>query len=71
MNVNKSSWTQMILTQLEEFRQAIYDCLGKARDAVFDLMDAVLTSPSIQSFVSLSQNERVSARVAECLCRTA
>jgi len=46
----------MILTQLEEFRQAIYDSLGKARDAVFELMDAVLTSPSIQSFVSLSQN---------------
>ena len=56
MNVNKSSLTRMILTQLEEFRQAIYDSLGKARDAVFELMDAVLTSPSIQSFVSLSQN---------------
>ncbi|MDF5723238.1 MAG: hypothetical protein PUP91_22745 [Rhizonema sp. PD37] len=46
----------IILTQLEEFRQAIYDCLGKARDAVFDLMDAVLTSPTIPSFVSLSQS---------------
>lgn len=46
----------MILTQLEEFRQAIYDSLGKAKDAVFELMDAVLTSPSIQSFVSLSQS---------------
>jgi hypothetical protein len=46
----------MILTQLEEFRQAIYDCLGKAKDAVFELMDAVLTSPSIPSFVSLSQS---------------
>ncbi|MDR9897074.1 transposase [Aetokthonos hydrillicola Thurmond2011] len=56
MNVKKSSLTQMILTQLEEFRQAIYGGLGKARDAVFDLMDAVLTSPTIQSFVSLSQN---------------
>ncbi|MFM7447938.1 MAG: hypothetical protein ACKO24_04995 [Leptolyngbyaceae cyanobacterium] len=28
----------MILTQLQEFRQAIYHCLGKARDAVFELM---------------------------------
>jgi hypothetical protein len=46
----------MILTQLEKFRQAIYDCLGKAKDAVFELMDAVLTSPSIPSFVSLSQS---------------
>lgn len=46
----------MILTQLEEFRQALYNCLGKARDAVFELMDAVLVSPSIPSFVSLSQS---------------
>ncbi|MDF5737803.1 MAG: hypothetical protein PUQ00_19650, partial [Nostoc sp. S13] len=46
----------MILTQLEKFRQAVYDCLGKAKDAVFELMDAVLTSPSIPSFVSLSQS---------------
>jgi hypothetical protein len=46
----------MIRTQLQDFRQAIYDCLGKARDAVFDLMDAVLVSPSIASFVSLSQS---------------
>jgi hypothetical protein len=41
----------MILTQLEKFRQGIYDSLGKARDAVFELMDAVLTSPSITSFL--------------------
>ncbi|GEM_PF-2532528 len=46
----------MILTQLEKFRQAIYDSLGKAKDAVFELMDAILTSPSIPSFVSLSQS---------------
>ncbi|QKQ77899.1 hypothetical protein FBB35_21600 [Nostoc sp. TCL240-02] len=46
----------MILTQLEKFRQAIYDSLGKVKDAVFELMDAVLTSPSIRSFVSLSQS---------------
>ena len=46
----------MILTQLEKFRQGIYDSLGKDRDAVFELIDAVLTSPSIPSFVSLSQS---------------
>lgn len=46
----------MILTQLEKFHQALYDCLGLAKDAVFELMDAVLTSPSIPSFVSLSQS---------------
>nr|WP_171843494.1 hypothetical protein [Nostoc sp. NIES-3756] len=46
----------MILTQLEKFRQVIYDSLGKAKDTVFELMNAVLTSPSIPSFVSLSQS---------------
>jgi len=46
----------MIFKQLQPFRQALYDSLGKARDAVFALMAAVLVSPSIASFVSLSQS---------------
>ncbi|MBD2731779.1 hypothetical protein H6G96_37280 [Nostoc sp. FACHB-892] len=39
----------MILTQLEKFCQAIFDSLEKDKDVV-------LTSPSIPSFVSLSQS---------------
>ena len=46
----------MIFQRLQSFRQGIYDRLGKARDAVFELMDAVLLSPSIPSLVSLSQS---------------
>ena len=46
----------MIFEQLQQFRQTIYECLGTGKDATFELMDAVLTSPSITSFVSLSQN---------------
>ena len=46
----------MIFEQLKQFRQTIYECLGTGKDATFELMDAVLTSPSITSFVSLSQN---------------
>jgi len=46
----------MIFKQLQQFRQTIYECLGTSKDATFELMDAVLTSPSIPSFVSLSQN---------------
>lgn len=46
----------MIFEQLQRFRQIIYECLGKGKDATFELMDAALTSPSISSFVSLSQN---------------
>ncbi|MBW4587407.1 hypothetical protein G7B40_036300 [Aetokthonos hydrillicola Thurmond2011] len=36
----------MILTQLEEFRQAIYDGLGKARDAVFDRHGCSVDQPN-------------------------
>jgi hypothetical protein len=46
----------MIFEQLQQFRQRIYDCIGKAKDALFELMDAVLSSASIASYVSLSQS---------------
>jgi DDE superfamily endonuclease len=46
----------MIFNQLQEFRQTLYNTLGNARDAIFDLMDAVLVSACIMSFVSLSQS---------------
>ncbi|NJL40829.1 MAG: transposase [Leptolyngbyaceae cyanobacterium SM1_4_3] len=46
----------MIFNELQQFRQTLYDSLGNARDALFDLMDAVLVSGCIVSFVSLSQS---------------
>ncbi len=46
----------MIFEQLSQFRQSVYGQLGKAKDAVFELMDAVLVNASIVSFVSLSQS---------------
>jgi len=46
----------MIFNQLQQFRQALYDTLGNARDGLFDLMDAVLVSAYLTSFVSLSQS---------------
>lgn len=46
----------MIFEQLSQFRQSLYEQFGKAKDAVFELMDAVLVSTSIMSFVSLSQS---------------
>lgn len=61
----------MILTQLEEFRQTIYDCLGKAKDAVFELMDAVKTAPKHSIIRQPIRKSSVSARVAEYLCCTA
>jgi hypothetical protein len=42
------------LQNLELFRQRTYLLLGNGRDALFDLMDAVLTTRSVASFVELS-----------------
>ena len=39
---------------LEQFRKQTYDIIGKGRDALFDLMDAVLTTPSVSSLVEFS-----------------
>ena len=44
----------MIFDKLKQFRQSAYMLLGKGKDAIFDLMDAVLTSPRVNSFVELS-----------------
>jgi len=42
------------LEKIEKFRKQTYQILGNARDALFDLMDAVLTTRQIISFVELS-----------------
>ena len=44
----------MIFDKLKHFRQSAYTLLGKGKDAIFDLMDAVLASPRVNSFVELS-----------------
>ncbi len=40
--------------QLKQFRQGVYTILGNAKDALFDLMDAVVVTRSVYSFVELS-----------------
>ena len=40
--------------KLREFRHNAYRLIGNGRDAVFDLMDAVLVSRSVASFAELS-----------------
>jgi hypothetical protein len=50
----KISSLTMTLDQLKQFRQSVYTILGKAKDALFDLMDAVLVTRSVYSFVELS-----------------
>ena len=43
-----------IFNGLKEFRNRAYDLLVSGKDALFDLMDAVLTSRSVPSFAELS-----------------
>lgn len=46
--------TQTHLNTLIQFRQTVYDRLGPARDAWFELGDSVLLTPSLNAFVELS-----------------
>ena len=46
--------TEEQFSPLIAFRQAAYGCLGAARDALFELADAVLLTPSATSFAELS-----------------
>ena len=39
---------------LEEFRRELYQCLGRRKDSVFELTEAVLVSPGPQTLVRLS-----------------
>jgi hypothetical protein len=46
----------MTIIKLKEFRSLAYKLLGAGKDAVMDLMDAVLVTRSVYSFVELSQS---------------
>jgi len=43
------------LTALSAYRPALYACFTRARDALFDLCDALATHPEARSFVALAQ----------------
>src|SRR5204863_9673908 len=45
----------MDATTLAAFRQGLYATFGRARDALFEVADALLTAPQPRSFVELSQ----------------
>lgn len=44
----------MTLENLKQFRTGVYTILGNAKDALFDLMDAVLVTRSVYPFAELS-----------------
>ncbi|MBD2146478.1 hypothetical protein H6F45_15075, partial [Sphaerospermopsis sp. FACHB-1194] len=43
-----------VFTQLMEFRQAAYDCLCRAKDAIFEMTDAILLTRNAYSLADLS-----------------
>jgi hypothetical protein len=53
-SVKGKNTTQSQLTRLAAFRQSLYGCFTSARDALFELLDAVLTPPQLASFPELS-----------------
>lgn len=44
----------MNLTTLKAFRHEVYGCFGRAKDALFNTVDALLTEDRAQSFPELS-----------------
>ena len=44
-----------IFDNLQQFRQTAYNCLGKAKDATFELMDAVILTKEVCSYPELSR----------------
>lgn len=46
----------MTIDHLREFRQRVYECRGRARDAQFELVDALLLNSEGRSVVELSLN---------------
>ena len=52
-NKHNSSATEHF-NKLIQFRQAAYECMGNAQDALFELSDAVIQMRQVQSFAELS-----------------
>ena len=57
--MKKQATTQENINKLIEFRQAIYERgMLSRKDALFDVLDALLATGSVSSFAMLSQSER-------------
>src|SRR3954471_7173472 len=56
----------MDATTLAVFRQGLYATFGRARDALFEVADALLTAPQPRSFVELSQAPSMQRRWPSC-----
>jgi len=56
-----SNLPAMKFEQLYEFRQQAYECLGKAKDATFELADAVMTTRHVSCARRFGSQSLVSA----------
>jgi hypothetical protein len=54
MQIQASASADRQFTEIRAFRQAAYARLGQARAALFDLADAVLVTPAVNSFAELA-----------------
>jgi len=57
----------MNLNTLNEFRHASYTCFKQARDALFNLVDALSSETTARSFPELSLSPFFMPEVGECL----
>ena len=46
--------TQQTISQLQQFREELYQLLTERRNALVDLLDALSSSPNVRSVVELS-----------------
>lgn len=67
MSSQHDSITTEHFNKLIQFRQAAYGLLGNARDAFFELTDAVIQMRRVQSFVELSWCTRLPEEMVECI----
>src|SRR2546429_6759462 len=51
---SRRSFTRMDLSTLQAFRQDIYRCFLRAKNALFDTIDALISEPQAKSFAELS-----------------
>lgn len=52
--MNNKNTTQAQLSKLVAFRQSVYGCLTRARAVLFELLDAVLSTPQLTAFPELA-----------------
>ena len=53
--------------RLKDFRQAAYDLLVKAKDATFELMDSVMTTPECVVFSGIVAQSIIQSSMAKRL----